>query len=146
MSRHLAGDVLAGSRVHEHSDDKTVQTQDFSENENQDHANEESGLLSSTTDTSITNDTDGEASSKTSQTDGQTGAKLYEAREKWCLLLEVVGDQHRDDEAVDTNDTSHNDWNDVLDNQIRSKNTHGCNADTGLCGTICCTEAGEDNG
>ena len=38
--------------------------QDFSENENQNHADEQPGLLSSATDTSITDDTDCETSYK----------------------------------------------------------------------------------
>ena len=38
---------------------KTLRTQDFGKNEDENHANEESWLLGSTTDTSITDDTDG---------------------------------------------------------------------------------------
>ena len=36
-------------------------TQNFGENENKDHTDEKSGLLGSSADTSITNDTNGEA-------------------------------------------------------------------------------------
>ena len=43
------------------------------------HADEETGLLCSTANTGITNDTDGEACSKTSKTDGETGTELNEA-------------------------------------------------------------------
>ena len=39
---------------------KTLRTQDFGKNEDENHANEESWLLGSTTDTSITDDTDSE--------------------------------------------------------------------------------------
>lgn len=51
------------------------------------HTDEETGLLSGTTDTSITNNTDSCTSCKTRQTDGQTGSKLDEAcvqRVFWC--------------------------------------------------------------
>jgi hypothetical protein len=42
-----------------------VRTQDFGENENQNHANEQPWLLRSSSHTSITDDTDGETSSQT---------------------------------------------------------------------------------
>ena len=89
-------------------------TQNFGENENQDHADEKSWLLSSSSDTSVTHDTNREASSQTRETDSETGTELNEACEEGViLLLQPVGDEDRDDKAVDTNDTSHNDRNDV---------------------------------
>ena len=65
-------------------------TQDFSENEDQNHADEQSWLLSGTTHTSVTDNANGEASSKTCKTDRQTSAKLDEASEQRRLLLEIV--------------------------------------------------------
>lgn len=88
-------------------------TQDFSENENQNHSDEKTGLLSASSDTGITNNTNGETSSETSKTDGQTSTKLNEASVESHLLLQTVGDKHRHNQAVDTNDTSHNDGNNV---------------------------------
>ncbi len=89
-------------------------TQDFSENEDQDHADKESWLLGSSTDTSIANDTDREASSHTSEADGETSTELDETGvESVILLLKAVRDQDRHDKTVDTNDTSHNDGDDV---------------------------------
>ena len=43
------------------------------------HSDEETRLLRSTTDASITNDADSETRSKTSKTDGETSTKLNEA-------------------------------------------------------------------
>jgi hypothetical protein len=88
-------------------------TKDFGENEDKNHSDEESGLLGGTTDTSVTNDTDGETSGKTSETDGETGTELDETSEQRLLLGKVVGDQDGNDETVDSNDTSHNDGNNV---------------------------------
>ncbi len=89
-------------------------TQDFSENENQNHADEQPRLLRSATDASITNDADREAGGHTRKADGKTGAELDETGvEGVAVLCEAVGDQDRDDETVDTDDTSHNDGNDV---------------------------------
>lgn len=78
------------------------------------HSDEESGLLSSTTHTSVTDNADGEASRQTGETDTEAGAQLDEGRKEWQLLGEVVGDQDRHDQPVDTDDTSHDDWDDVF--------------------------------
>lgn len=96
-------------------------TQNFSENENENHADEEPGLLSSTAHTSITNNTNSETSSKTSKTDGETGTELNETSvESVVLLAEVVRDQDGDDETVDTDDTSHNYGDDVCEEEALS--------------------------
>uniref|UniRef100_A0A182MGJ0 Uncharacterized protein n=1 Tax=Anopheles culicifacies TaxID=139723 RepID=A0A182MGJ0_9DIPT len=60
-------------------DDKTVQTQHFSENEDQNHTDEQSRLLGSTTHTSITDNTDGETGGQSRETDSQTSAEMNEA-------------------------------------------------------------------
>ena len=144
-----------------------VRTQDFSENEDENHADEQPWLLGSATDTSVTDDADGEAGSKASETDRETSAELDEAREQRGLLLQIVGDQDRDDETVDTDDTSHNNGDNVcqtllglkgentkvwaggkhtLDDEIRSKNTHGRDTDARFGGSIGCAKACEDDG
>ena len=90
-------------------------TKHLSKNENQNHAHEQTRLLCGTTHTRITDDTDGETGSETREADGETGAELDEAGEEGQLLRQVVGDQDADDKAVDGDDTSHDDWNDVCD-------------------------------
>lgn len=147
MDGCLAHDVERGLGVHEKRDDQAVETQNFGENENQDHADEKSWLLSSSTDTSVTDDTNGETGGQTSEADGETGTELDETSEETVvLLLKVVGNQDGDDEAVDTNDTSHNDGHDVLDDEVGPEDTHGGNADTRLGSAVGGTQAGEDNG
>lgn len=61
LLRLAALNVCRSLGVHEQCYDQTVETQHFGENENQDHADEETGLLSCATDTSITDDTDGKS-------------------------------------------------------------------------------------
>lgn len=112
LSRLTAG-VERGLRVHEKGDNETVKTQDFGENEDQNHTDEKSGLLSSSAHTGVTNNTNSETSGKTSKTDGETSTELDEAGEKRKLLRKTIGDQDRNDETVDTNDTSHNDGDNV---------------------------------
>lgn len=52
-------------------------------------------------------------SGQTSQTDGKTSTQLNETSVKRELLSQVVGDQDRHDQTVDTNNTSHDDGDDV---------------------------------
>lgn len=128
--RHLAAGTLGTLGVHEKGDNETVKTwnlgqraleykhcgrrtQDFSENKNQNHSDEQPGLLGSSSYTSVTDDTNGKTSSHTRQTDGETGTELDEAGEERSLLLQAVGDQDRDDETVDTNNTGHDDGDNV---------------------------------
>jgi hypothetical protein len=110
----LAGNVLAGSLgVHEQGNDETVQTQDFGENENQNHSDEQPGLLRGSSHSSVTDNSDGKTSSHTRETDGKTSTELDEVGEERRFLLETVGDQDGHDETVDTNNTSHDDGDNV---------------------------------
>jgi hypothetical protein len=146
MLQHLSALALGTLGVHEQGNNETVKTQDFGENEDKNHSDEQPGLLGSSSYTSVTDDTNGETSGHTRQTDGQTGTELNEAGEEADLLLQTVGDQDRDDKTVDTNNTSHDDGNNVLDDQVRAEDTHGADTDTSLGGTVGGTEAGEDDG
>jgi hypothetical protein len=130
MLQHLSALALGTLGVHEQGNNETVKTcislapslsahssrirtQDFGENEDKNHSDEQPGLLGSSSYTSVTDDTNGETSGHTRQTDGQTGTELNEAGEEADLLLQTVGDQDRDDKTVDTNNTSHDDGNNV---------------------------------
>lgn len=54
--------VISILRVHKNGNDQSVQTQYFSENKDQNHTYEQSRLLGSATNSSITYDADGETS------------------------------------------------------------------------------------
>lgn len=142
----LADDILGSSGVEQKGDNETVETQDFGENENQNHTNEQTGLLGSTTDTGVTDNADSETGSKTGKTNRQTSAQLDETSVKSLLLLEGVRDKDRDDESVNGNDTSHNDGNNVLDQEVGSEDSGGADTNTRLGGTVGGTETGENNG
>jgi len=68
-------------RSEDKSDDETVETESFGENENENHSDEKLGLLSSGADTSVTNNSDGHTSSKTRKTDRETSTKGRKALE-----------------------------------------------------------------
>jgi hypothetical protein len=149
-----------------------ARTQDFGENENENHSDEQPGLLGGSSYTGVTNNTDGETSSHTRKTNRETGTELDEAGEERSLLLQTVGDQNGDDETVDTDNTSHDDGDNVyaelamsklqtaffvaqrfagdarrtLDDQVRAEDTHGADTDTSLGSTVGGAEAGKDDG
>jgi hypothetical protein len=142
----LAGGIDSRAGVHQKGDNQTIQTQDFSENENQNHSDIESGLLSCSANTCVTDNTNGKTSCHTSQTDSETSSELNESSVQRNLLTQIVCNQDRDDQPVDTNDTGHDNGDNVLDNQVRSEDSHSTNTDTSLGGTIGGSEAGEDDG
>jgi len=143
---YLRASTLGTLGVHEQGNNETVKTQDFGENENQNHSDEQPGLLGGSSHTGVTDNTNGETSSHTRKTNRETGTELDEAGEEGCLLLQTVGDQDGDDETVDTDNTSHDDGDNVLDDQVRAEDTHGADTDTSLGSTVGGTEAGEDDG
>ena len=83
----LAGRMKEGRRSsvlldgQDETNDKTVQSQSLSENEDENHTSEEEGLLSVGADTSVTDDTNGHTGSQTSQTDRETRREVGESLE-----------------------------------------------------------------
>lgn len=143
---HASKRVVLRAGVEDKRNDKTVKTQHFGENENEDHADEETRLLGGTTHTGVTDNADGETSGETGETDRETGTELDETGVERHGRLDVTRDEHTDYETVNGNDTGHNDGNDTLDQEIGSEDTHGRDTDTRLGGTVRGAEAGEDDG
>jgi hypothetical protein len=59
-----------------------ARTVEGTHNEDQDHTDEQPRLLGSSSDTGVTDDTDGEPGGETGETDGETGSELDEAVEE----------------------------------------------------------------
>jgi len=131
--------------LNDQSNDQTVETKSLRENEDQNHTDEKLGLLSSGTDTSVTNNTNSNTSSKTRETDTETSTQVSESGEA-SVIRRVDGrtDDDSNNQTVDTNDTSHNNGNHRLHHQIRVHHTHGGNSDTTLGGTVGSAHTGED--
>lgn len=138
--------VGTGLGVEQKSNNETVKTQNFGENENQNHTNEKSGLLCGSSNTGVTNNANSEAGSETGESDGQTSTELDEAGVERRLLLERSGDEDGHNETVNGKNTSHNHGDGVLNEQVGSKDGGSANTNTGLGGSVRSTEAGEDNG
>jgi len=137
--------VYVGLGVHDEGNDKSVKTQDLSENEDQDHADEQTWLLSGSSYTCITDDTNSETGSKTRETDTKTCTKLHKAGVEGHVDSETTGNQDGYDESVNGNDTSHDNGDGTLHHEIRTKDGHGRDADTGFCCTITSANARKDN-
>ena len=58
--------------------------------------------------------------------------------------LTGTGDDDRDDEAVDTEDTSHDHRDDRLDDQLGLQDSHRADADAGLGSTVGSAHVSED--
>lgn len=78
------------SNVQKDAYDKTVKTQYFCKNEDQNHTDEQSRLLSCPPYSRISYDPNCEASSQTAETDSQTCTKLHETPEKEIYNLECL--------------------------------------------------------
>ena len=143
VAAHLTVNVGSGRLgVHEKRDNEAIKTQNFGKNEDKNHANKEFGLLGGAANAGVSNNSNGETycvsesvatshgermwvhtSGQASQADGETSTQLDEASVEGKLLLESRGHEHRHDQAVNGNDTSHNDGNNVWPVRIS-----GCNA------------------
>ena len=139
--------TLVGSRGNDQTHDEPVQSQSFSEDENENHTHEELGLLSVGSDTSITNDTDGETGSEGRKTDSEASSQVGIARVLRVRgrLVELSVDDDGGDEAVDTQDTSHDNGDDGPHDEIRSHDTHRGDTHTSLGGAVGRTEVRKDN-
>ena len=90
-------------------------------------------MLAGGADTGVTDDTNGEAGSEGRETTGEAGSKVsITVVEGVVGVGDVLDDNDGNNEAVDTEDTSHDDGNDVLHDSIRVGDTHRGNTDGGL--------------
>ena len=71
-------------------------------------------LLSDSADSSVSDDSDSETGGQSGKTDRQSSAELDEARVERHRGLEVSRDEDRNNEAVNGDDTSHDDGDDAL--------------------------------
>ena len=70
------GALLGGGGGNNETDNETVKTQGFRENENKNHTDVELGLLSVGADTGVTDNANGETGGEGGHTDGETSAKM----------------------------------------------------------------------
>lgn len=128
-------------------DDQAIQGEGLGENEDEDHDDEELGLLSRGTYAGISNNTNTDTGGQSGQTIGQTGCEMCKAKEVRVATLGDLTDQDDgDDEPVDTQHTSHNHRDDAAHHELGPHDTHGRHADPGLGRAVCGAQVGEDEG
>jgi hypothetical protein len=81
-------------RVQVNSDDEAVETEDLGENEDEDHADEEAGLLGRAAHAGVADDADGVAGSEAGQADSQAGTQMNEppGKKSWVnvTILKII--------------------------------------------------------
>ena len=66
--------------------------------------------------------------------------------QRWEVKLTGSRDDNRDNEAVDTEDTSHDNGNDGLDDELGLQDGHRADTDTGLGSSVGGSEVAENEG
>merc|ERR1719197_787910 len=140
---------LHGGVVHEEGNNETEETKGFSENEHKNHGDEDLFLLSVGADGGVTDDTNSKTGGEGGETGGEASTEVEVAREGSVTIVvsvDVVVDDDGNDEAVDTEDTSHDDGDDTSHDTVGGVDTEVGEADAGLGGTVGGAEVGEDEG
>ena len=91
--------------------------------------------------TCISDDADREASGQTRESAAQAGAEVRVGLEELVVVLvHVSQDDDRHDQTVQTQDTGQDDWNDGLDDEVRSEDGDRADAEAGLGGSVGASE------
>ena len=135
------------SEDHDDGDDESVQTNGLSENEDEDHTNEDSIGLGIGSDTGITSDTNGQSSSEGAESASESSAKVLVSIGLLHLIIGGLNLGSSDDcnnNTINTQDTSHNNWNKTLEDLSVIDDGKGGDTDSGLSGTIGSSEVSEN--
>ena len=119
-------------------DNEAIKTKGFGEDQNKDHTNEDV-FLGVGTDTGITDDTDGEASGQGGETDAEAGSQEFVSilgSEGRGIARDVTVEDDANDKTVDTEDTSHNNGDKGLVDEVWLEDTDGADTNTGLGSTV----------
>mmetsp|Transcript_52603 Transcript_52603/g.135781 ORF Transcript_52603/g.135781 Transcript_52603/m.135781 type:complete len:214 (+) Transcript_52603:173-814(+) len=139
--------LALGSRGNDQTNDQAVQAQCLRKDEYEDHANEELRLLRVRPHARVTHDADGQARGQGAHANGEASAEVRVAR-----VGRVVGgihlavDDHRGDQAVDTQHTSHDNRDDGAHHHVGAHHAHGGDADARLGRAVGGAEVCEDDG
>ena len=130
---------------HDDSNNESIKSNSFSENEDKDHTNIDSISLGISSNTSVTGNTNGESGGEGGKTTAESSG------EEFVSVLGVstgaLGD-HEDgnDDTIDTQDTCHDDWDDSLEDLVGVNDTEGGDTNTGFGSTVGGSEVGENKG
>lgn len=60
--------------------------------------------------------------------------------DEFILALTLLVHEQGDDESIDTQDTSHDNWDDWFENEFWFEYTHWCDTDTGFGSSVSCPQ------
>ena len=132
---------------HDDGDDQPVKSNSLSEDHDENHTNEDGLGLGVGSDTCVTGDSDGEAGCERGESARKAGAEELVAitlEEVALLGLDVGVDDDRNDEAINTQNTRHDDGDEALEDLGAVDDGEGGEADGGLGGPVGRTEVAED--
>lgn len=98
---------LCGTGEHEDRDNDAIQAENFCKDEDENHADIETWLLRTGTDSSITNDSNSKTSGHTTQSNRDTSSELQESCVDRHPLFNVVGHDDACDKSVYGQDLGH---------------------------------------
>lgn len=133
---------------HDDGDDQTVKSNSLSEDHDENHTNEDGLGLGVGSDTCVTSDSNGEAGCERGESARKAGAEVLVAillfKSSICLLLDVGVEDDRNDEAINTQNTRHDDGDEALEDLGAVDDGEGGEADGGLGSPVGRTEVAED--
>lgn len=104
------------SGVDEDGDNKSVKTNSLGENEDKDHSDEDTITLGESSDTSVTSNTNGESGSKGGESATETSSEdLVATTGGGVGILSLGEEEDGNNKTINTEDTSHNNWNKGLE-------------------------------
>jgi len=141
------------SRVHDDGDDETVEAEGFGENEDEDHSDVDVFLCVGT-DTGVSHDADGDSSSEGGEATAHASSKVLVSlvgSVGWGAfhvrgLCDSTNVDDGDNEAVNSENTSHDTGNEGLEHELGSHDTDGADTDSRLGGSVGGTEVSENEG
>ncbi len=123
----LVGARLAGAGGEDDADDEAVEAKRLGEDEDEDHADEQLGLLRVGPDAGVADDADGEAGGEGAEPRGEPRGEVDGAVEvvvRHRRRVDAGGDDDSDDEAVDPQHSGHHHRHDRLHHQLRPHHPH----------------------
>merc|ERR1712232_200637 len=139
-------DLALRGRGDYEANDEAVKSKGLGEDKNQDHADEELRLLGVSAHACIADDADGQAGSQGAEANREASGEVRIALVGRVGRFDLAVDDDGGDEAVDTKDASHDNWDDGAHDHVWAHNAHAGDADTRLGRAVGCSEVGEDDG
>jgi len=151
-----ASSSSSSPKVNNNGDNEAEQTESFSENEDENHADNHV-FLGVGADCGVSDDANGEARGEGGESTAKAGAELLVSLEDGVgaiacsevfrhSLLNITGEEDGDNKSVDTEDTSHNNGDDGLEEEFWLENDGTADADSRLGSAVGGTEVSEDEG